>query len=129
MEKIIFINKGVAFEYNEGGLSHHLGTEESFEKGPRLTQKRVVIAKTSTPCVYRIFVQTHKNLWHDMGCICVLDDHVLPKKLHVRGSGDTTIPIEEGSLLHEALRAYFSFDDTLAEEICKAPDNSEESYW
>ena len=127
MEKIIFINKGEAFEYNAFGISHHIGSEESFEKGPRLTQKRIVIAKTSTPSVYRIFVQTNKNLWHDVGCVCVSDE--LPKNLHVRGRGDTPIPIEEGSPLHEALRAYFRFDDALAEEICKATDNSEESYW
>lgn len=129
MERIIVIIDGGVYEYIEAHSYHYLCKEEHFEKGPRLTQKRLMITRSQTPSVYSIFVKTNEHLWQEVGLVCFISgDHKLPKKMYVRGRESTTIPIEDGSPLHKALREYF-FNNSLAKEICKAPDNSEESYW
>ena len=123
-EKIYFINEDAVFEHNVYFPDKYVCHESEFEKGPRLSKKRVVVAKSDTS-IYDVYVQTHTNLHVPIGH--VFDHGSMPEELWVHHS-DRRLPIEEGSPLYKALQKYFQIHEALAEEICKASDYSEESY-
>ena len=119
MERIFIIDHGDVLEYDKAALCHYVGKESTYKKGPSLPQKRVIILQSAfTKSVHMVFVQTHTNLYEHLGYV-LIHGNEMPTTLHLK-DGYETMPIENGSLIYEALQSFLRPIITLAEEVCKA---------
>ena len=123
MESNMFVldEFGIVFELDSKGHHNFICIEKNYDKGPELTNRKIVVKSSLTTAgIYNIYVQTHEKLYEHVGCVWSGEPEILSTK------GDRQrLKIEEGSLLHEALKETLRPPLTLAEEICKATNDSE----